>query len=156
MGIGHGTVITVQLPAIAAPARPTREALAGRPVTTSRPRRVLVVEDNADAREMLRTMLELQGHEVHEAADGRAGIDLALAVRPDTAIIDVGLPEVDGYDVARTLRARFDGQPIRLVALTGYGREEDRQRAAAAGFAVHLVKPVDPQRLAQALAPGDP
>jgi len=154
VGIGHGTVVTVRLPAIAAPVR-TRDAPGGRPVTASRPQRVLLVEDNADAREMLRTMLELEGHEVHEAADGRAGIDLALTLRPDTAIVDIGLPELDGYEVARAVRAGLDGQAIRLVALTGYGGEQDRRRAAAAGFAVHLVKPVDPQRLADALAPAE-
>jgi signal transduction histidine kinase/ActR/RegA family two-component response regulator len=153
-GIGHGTAVTLRLPRIAAPA-PSLDRVAEPTGAGSRRRRILVVEDNEDAREMLRTMLVLQGHEVHEAADGRTGIELARALNPDTAIIDVGLPEVDGYQVAGTLRTRPDGHPIRLIALTGYGREEDRQRAAAAGFAVHLVKPVDPTRLARALDADD-
>ena len=121
-----------------------RVALAGK--------RVLVVEDNDDAREMLRNLLDTFGHEVHEASDGAAGVEEARRLRPDTALIDIGLPGMDGYEVARRIRADIPG--TRLVALTGYGQPEDRERALAAGFDVHLVKPVDPDQLQRLLADG--
>jgi PAS domain S-box-containing protein len=149
-GMDRGAVFVVRLPRIEAP---QREPRAERPLAAKGAgRRVLIVEDNPDGREMLRTMLELQGHEVHEAEDGREGVEQALALRPDMAIIDIGLPELNGYDVARRLRHELGGQPMRLVALTGYGRPEDLEQAAAAGFDAHLVKPVDPQRLSRILA----
>ncbi|MGH7278355.1 MAG: hybrid sensor histidine kinase/response regulator [Candidatus Rokuibacteriota bacterium] len=150
-GVGRGAVFTVRLPRIDAPVATSGER---RKSAGARPRRqrVLIVEDNTDGREMVRTMLELQGHEVYEASDGRAGIERALALDPDIMIVDIGLPGVDGYEVARTIRAKLDGRGIRLIALTGYGREEDRLRAAAAGFNAHLVKPVDPERLEEVLA----
>jgi CheY-like chemotaxis protein len=115
-------------------------------------RRILVVEDNTDARAMLRHMLEAAGHEVHEAGDGLEALAMALALRPDVALIDLGLPEVDGYEVARRLRASDEQRRILLVAVTGYGSPDDREHSLAAGFDVHLVKPVDPDMLADALA----
>jgi CheY-like chemotaxis protein len=93
-------------------------------------------------------MLELQGHEVHEATDGEAAIRIAVATRPDIAIVDIGLPRLDGYSVAASLRAPEQGLTgIRLIALTGYGTDQDRQRAMDAGFDAHLTKPVDPEQL---------
>jgi PAS domain S-box-containing protein len=150
-GVGRGAVFTVRLPRIATPT-PNAPAPADRgaapPVSTQR---VLLIEDEPDSREMLRMMLQLQGYEVHEAADGPSGVERALQLRPDTAIIDIELPLMDGYDVARRIRASTGVGGPRLVALTGHGREPDRQRAVAAGFDAHLVKPVDPERLARAL-----
>jgi CheY-like chemotaxis protein len=116
------------------------------------PRRLLVVEDNADAREVLATALRLDGHEVHEAADGHAGLAAAVRLVPDIALIDVGLPGLDGYEVAQGIRSTQAGAAMLLVALTGYGQAEDRRRALAAGFDVHLVKPVAPERLAEVLS----
>jgi signal transduction histidine kinase/DNA-binding response OmpR family regulator len=107
------------------------------------PRHVVLVEDNADIRESLRALLELKGYEVAEAKDGREGVGLILARRPEVALVDIGLPGVDGYEVARELRASPEHPPTRLVAMTGYGRPEDRQLALDAGFDAHLVKPVD-------------
>jgi CheY-like chemotaxis protein len=101
---------------------------------------------------VLLTSLKLDGHEVHEAADGRAGLEAALRLTPDVALIDVGLPGLDGYEVARQIRATDAGSSMVLVALTGYGQAEDRRRAVAAGFDVHLVKPVAPERLAEVLS----
>ena len=134
----------VEAPAAGAAARPTTPGVA--------PRRILIVEDNDDAREVLRMSLALQGHEVHEAADGHAGLDAALRLEPDVVLLDVGLPGIDGYDVARRIRAGAAGRRVLLVALTGYGQAADRQRALAAGFDVHLVKPVTPERLAEVLS----
>jgi CheY-like chemotaxis protein len=115
------------------------------------PRRILVVEDNADAREMLKSALELAGHDVHEAADGPAGVAAALELRPEIALVDIGLPGFDGHRVARDLR-RALGRSIHLVALTGYGQPDDRRQALEAGFDAHLVKPVEPRVLLGAIA----
>src|SRR6266404_10004907 len=115
---------------------------------TASPRRILIVEDSRDSRDMLRYLLERAGHEVHEAADGPSGVDAILKVRPDIALVDVGLPGLDGYEVARRIRADEAGGKVRLVALTGYGLPDDHRRSQEAGFDAHLVKPVDPARLA--------
>jgi len=146
-GPGRGAVFTVRLPAVAPPDK--TDAANGRPAPAAH-RRVVIVEDNDDAREMLRHLLEMSGHEVHEARDGPAGVGLALAVRPDVVLIDLGLPGLDGYAVARSIRAQR-GQTIRLVAITGYGLPDDQRRTREAGFDVHLVKPVDPAELTGAL-----
>ena len=114
----------------------------------SSPRRIVIVEDSPDNREMLRYLLELAGHEVHEAADGPGGIEAILRVAPHIALVDLGLPGLDGYEVARRVRAEVAGRAVQLVAMTGYGQPEDVRRAAAAGFDAHLVKPVDPARVA--------
>ena len=114
----------------------------------TRPRRVLLIEDNTDARDMLRMMLELAGHVVYDAPDGIRGLELMNAVRPDVGIIDIGLPRMDGYQVARRIRQEPHGRDMLLLALTGYGSPEDSKRSAAHGFDHHLVKPVDPDRLA--------
>jgi CheY-like chemotaxis protein len=144
-GPGHGASFTIRLPRIAAPAARADQSSSPR---ATEPKRILVVEDNADAREMLRAILELQGHEVHEAVDGPAAIEQMRTVRPHVAIIDIGLPGMDGYTVARTIREDQVGQaPTRLIALTGYGTDQDRQRAADVGFDAHLTKPVEPERL---------
>jgi signal transduction histidine kinase/CHASE3 domain sensor protein len=146
-GRGRGTVVTVRIPACEPPAVPPSGPTGAR--ATSVRRTVVLVDDNDDGRSMLRTALELQGHGVHEACDGPEGVAVALAVRPDIAFVDIDLPGFDGYEVARRLRR--EAGPVRLVALSGYGRPEDRQRAAAAGFDEHLVKPVDLERVAAIL-----
>jgi two-component system CheB/CheR fusion protein len=115
-------------------------------------RRVLIVEDNADAREMLGQLLAMDGHRVEEAQDGRQAIELALRWRPDVVLVDIGLPGMSGYDLARALRASPVGGEVRLVALTGYGQPADRAQAREAGFDAHLVKPVDPEQLTRVLA----
>jgi PAS domain S-box-containing protein len=147
---GRGACFTVRLPAIPAPQATDREA-DGSGTPSGVRRRVLVVEDNDLARELTCRLLRRAGHEVHEAADGLAGLDLAIQLQPDVALIDLGLPKLNGYEVARRIRLQLAGHPIRLVALTGYGLAEDRELAAHAGFDVHLVKPVDPRRLASAI-----
>jgi CheY-like chemotaxis protein len=113
-------------------------------------RRILVVEDNADAREMLRIVLELAGHEVHEAVDGPSGLATALGLRPDIVLVDIGLPGFDGLEMARRVRHEVSAA-IHLIALTGYGQPDDRRLALEAGFDAHLVKPVDPPALLAAI-----
>jgi CheY-like chemotaxis protein len=108
----------------------------------------LLVEDHADGREMLRCLLELWGHQVESAADGLQGVHKALSWRPDVAIVDIGLPQLTGYEVAQQLRAKF-GHEIFLIALTGYCQPRDKEQAFAAGFNVHLSKPADLEELAR-------
>jgi signal transduction histidine kinase/ActR/RegA family two-component response regulator len=146
-GPGRGSEFTVRLPAMAPPpGLPGRSRADG----DGAPRRILVVEDNADAREMLRIVLELAGHEVHEAVDGPTGLAAALDLRPDIALVDIGLPGFDGLEIARRVRHAL-GASIHLVALTGYGQPDDRRLALEAGFDAHLVKPVDPPALLAAI-----
>ena len=121
------------------------------PVMPPTGRSILIVEDNADARDVLRVLLELEGHEVETAEEGQAALELARTKDPDIALVDIGLPGIDGYEVARRLRARDPRRPL-LIALTGYGQPEDRRRATDAGFDDVLVKPVDPVTLTALLA----
>jgi CheY-like chemotaxis protein len=109
---------------------------------------VLVVDDNVDAAESLGLLLEVWGHEVRTAHDGPAALAVAEEFEPDLVLLDIGLPGMDGYEVARRLRSTA----AVLVALTGYGLREDAERARAAGFAAHVVKPASPERLQQLLA----
>jgi CheY-like chemotaxis protein len=147
-GPGRGSVFTVRLPRLAVPV-----ALAARPkrVVARGTRRVLIVEDSADARQMLRLMLELDGYEVHEAEDGIAGLAEALDLQPDVAIIDIGLPGLDGCELARRLRATEAGSRMILVAVSGYGQPEDQRLSREAGFNVHLIKPVGLDTLTEAI-----
>jgi CheY-like chemotaxis protein/anti-sigma regulatory factor (Ser/Thr protein kinase) len=146
-GPGAGSLFTVRLPTIAPPSR----RVAPVPEGGAAPRRILLVEDNDDAREMLRFALGREGHTVLEAASGHEGIALATSAAPDVALIDLGLPGRDGYEVARSIRAAL-GRDITLIALTGYGSADDRRRTEQAGFDAHLVKPLDPARLSALLA----
>jgi CheY-like chemotaxis protein len=114
-------------------------------------RSILIVEDNADARDALRVLLELEGHVVEAVEEGQQALEIARAKDPDIALVDIGLPGIDGYEVARLVRARDGRRPV-LIALTGYGQPEDRRRASEAGFDEVLVKPVDPTVLAALLA----
>ena len=114
-------------------------------------KRVLLIEDNKDAREMLRMMLELAGHVVYEASDGVSGLELLNTERPDVGIIDIGLPRMDGYQVARRIRDLPHGRNMLLLALTGYGSPADVKRSEEHGFDHHLVKPVDPDFLARVI-----
>ena len=144
---GQGARFTLRLPAIPEPqGAAQREA---RPLPAPRPlrqARVLIVEDNDDARVSLQRILQADGHLVSAARDGRAGLEAAMAGSPNIAVVDIGLPGMDGYQFARAMRERL-GNGVRLIALTGYGTDNDRQRATEAGFDAHLTKPVDLDRL---------
>lgn len=116
-------------------------------VTAGARRRILLVDDNEDAAELLSMLLVDAGHTVQIAHDAATALSLAPAMAPEVALLDIGLPVMDGYQLGSELRRRLGAQSPALVALTGYGQEKDRQRTAAAGFAAHLVKPIDPQHL---------
>ncbi|HKW90879.1 MAG TPA: response regulator [Methylomirabilota bacterium] len=152
-GPGRGSTFSVDLPQRAGP-----EAAGGAPEAGAAvsPRRIVIVEDSRDSRDMLRFLLERAGHQVHEAVDGPSGVTAILTHRPDIALVDVGLPGLDGYEVARRVRAEQGGQTVRLVALTGYGLPEDQRRSHEAGFDGHLVKPVEPTRLQAAISAARP
>jgi CheY-like chemotaxis protein len=112
--------------------------------------RVLVVEDNVDGRETMAELLRLWGHEVEAAEDGREGVEKALAWQPDRAVVDIGLPVLNGYEVARRVKASL-GDRIRLIALTGYGTPKDRQQAFDSGFDAFMTKPADLDQLSRLL-----
>jgi len=115
-------------------------------------RRILVVDDNVDGVETLSRLLRLMGNEVRTAHDGQEALEAAEAFRPDVAVLDIGLPTIDGYEAARRLREQPWGRDMILVALTGWGQDEDRRRSQEAGFDHHLVKPVNAKALREALA----
>ncbi|MEA2627146.1 MAG: hypothetical protein QOD06_3191 [Candidatus Binatota bacterium] len=148
-GPGRGSRFTVRLP-LRGPAPAPRGAPP--PASATAPRRILVIEDHADAREALRSLLELAGHRVEAVGEGERGVELALSSRPDVALVDIGLPGIDGYEVARRIRSAEGPAPIFLVALTGYGQPFDRRHAFEAGFDRHLVKPLDYDELTRILA----
>jgi CheY-like chemotaxis protein len=150
-GLGLGSRFSVRMPLsteqVNDQVAPLRES--------SRPSsglRVLVVDDNEDAVEMISILLKLRGHEVRVANDGMQALTIARAFAPQVAVLDLGLPLIDGYELAARLQEITPSAPIRLIAVTGYGQVEDRQRTNAAGFARHLVKPVDLDELEAALS----
>jgi PAS domain S-box-containing protein len=151
-GIGRGAEFLVRLPL----AEVGSEVGAGDPAAAAqeRPRAILVIEDNLDARETLAEILELRGHSVHVARDGRSGLALARELRPDVVLCDIGLPDIDGYEVARELRRDDAFRATQLIALSGYAQPEDRQRARDAGFDSHIAKPADLDELMEVLADG--
>jgi PAS domain S-box-containing protein len=147
-GPDRGSEFTVRLPlAVGRPGEGVSAGSRERGPTAA----VLIIEDNSDARQTLRMLLEQDGHRVDEASDGASGLARAEVLRPDILLIDVGLPAMDGYEVARRIRAHRGHEPI-LVAITGYGQADDRRRALEAGFDAHLTKPVSPEHLADVLA----
>jgi PAS domain S-box-containing protein len=148
-GPGQGSTFTVRLPRIAAEVLSPPGERSGR--TTAR-LSILLVDDNADARAMCALMLEADGHYVFQSADGPSALQVFRRIQPQVAVIDIGLPGMDGYDVARRLRAEPQGRDVKLIALTGYGFPEDRERSRAEGFDSHLVKPVEPDELRRHLA----
>jgi signal transduction histidine kinase len=145
-GLGRGSSFTVRLPLASAPltASIAHEAAAARAVT---PRRILVVDDNTDAADSTAALLQMEGHAVQIAHDGASALACASNFAPDIVLLDIGLPEVDGYEVARRLRLLPMARSARVFALTGYGAPADRARARDAGFDAHLLKPVDPNLL---------
>jgi PAS domain S-box-containing protein len=155
-GPGCGSEFTVRFP-LAAPApapAPRETAPAPAKAVPTPPRRVLVVDDNRDGAESLAMLLGVWGHEVELAGDGAEALSAVKNRRPDVVLLDIGLPGMDGYQVAQRLRREPGMADTLLVALTGYGQDEDRRRSREAGFDDHLVKPVDPDRLEQLLAAG--
>src|SRR5262249_56587900 len=159
-GANQGSEFVVRLPLLADEDRGSRIEDRGSPLRDPRSsildprmrRRVLVVDDSVDVAATLARYLELTGHEVRVAHDGPAALAAAQAQQPEVVLLDIGLPRMDGYEVARRLRQQPTLANVLLVALTGYGQEEDRHRSREAGFDHHLVKPVDPAALQGLLA----
>ena len=141
-GAGNGSEFVVRLPLVAAAPAQQRAARASAPVAAIASRTILVIEDNADIRDLLRIKLRQLGHKVEAAEDGAKGLEKLLASPPEVALVDIGLPGIDGYEIARRVREEI-GSEIYLIALTGYGQAEDKRKALDAGFDVHLTKPAD-------------
>jgi CheY-like chemotaxis protein len=151
-GVGQGSEFVVRLPAApAAVVVPLAPAPSTEPSTTGPITRVLLVDDNVDALEMLAELLRALGCQTYTAADADSALALAREVYPALALLDIGLPKIDGYELGRRLRAEPGLEGIELVALTGYGQPSDRARSAAANFAGHLVKPVGIEEIREVL-----
>ena len=149
-GLGQGSEFKVRLPAINEASKPPPDPTVGEP--TSPPRRVLVVDDNSDSAESLAMLLDLCGNQTHIAYDGVEALQAAATFKPDVMLVDLGLPKLNGYEVARKIRQRPGGDQMLLIALTGWGQDEDRRNSKAAGFDEHLVKPVNYTALTSLLA----
>ena len=152
---GHGAEIIIHLPGTQAHASapPAAQKLRPQPAAEAagRPLRILVVDDNADAADSLALLLSGDGFAAHSVHDALGALDTAESFQPDVVLLDIGLPIMDGYEVARRLRSRMPARQLRIVALSGYGQQADRDRAARAGFDDYLVKPVEPATLGQFL-----
>jgi signal transduction histidine kinase len=151
-GPGHGSEFLIRLPLrvrggreIPAPEAPVAQA-------ARQGHRILLADDNRDALDSLATLLQCDGHEVHTAADGAEALEVAAEHHPDIVLLDIGMPKLDGYEVARRIRAEPWGKNAVLIALTGWGQDEDRRRSREVGFDSHLVKPLDPEALSTLLA----
>jgi len=153
-GPGKGSMFEVRLPLMNDEKRAgeSEQPSAGQNKQAANKYRILVVDDSVDAAESLAMLLRMGGHKVETAYSGSAALAAATANRPDVILLDIGLPGIDGYEVAKELRQRPGLDKVLLVALTGYGKEEDRQKALLAGFDVHLTKPADPEALQDLLA----
>jgi CheY-like chemotaxis protein len=156
-GLGQGSEFTVRLPVLAPAAREIRTADGdsdgdGEPPAVAAHRRILVADDNTDSAESLALLLTLRGSEVRTAHDGWEAVETAAAFGPDIVLLDIGMPRLNGYEAARKIREQARGKRVVLIALTGWGQDEDRRRSTDAGFDFHLVKPVDFAALEQLLA----
>jgi CheY-like chemotaxis protein len=153
-GLGKGSEFLARLPALAEPAPDSagKSAEASSASPTKGSRRMLVVDDNVDSAESMAVLLRLHGHEVGLAYDGQSALEEAYAFRPEVMFLDLDLPKMDGYEVARRLRMEPAMKDMTLVAITGYGQEEDLQHTQEAGFQLHMVKPVDFDKVEALLA----
>lgn len=150
-GVSKGSTFVVCLPLVEAEGGAVEHT--GDPKTGNRPGlKILIVDDNADASESLAAVLRLEGHLVRTASSGAGALESADGERPDVVLMDLGMPGMDGLTAARLLRDRPEGEDIRIIALTGWGQESDRERTRAAGISEHLVKPVDPHFLIELLS----
>ncbi|MEO2014279.1 MAG: response regulator, partial [Fuerstiella sp.] len=147
-GRAHGSEFTIRLPLSDAPQTPKTDDQ----TADFRGKKMLIVEDNPSICRMLARSMELNGLDVAMAADGQDALDIFGDFDPDFAVIDIGLPVLNGFEVARVIRNRPQFGHVVLVAVTGYGQENDHKKALAAGFDLHLVKPIDPSELLRAIA----
>jgi PAS domain S-box-containing protein len=154
-GPGRGSEFTVRL-ALQTPVAESPDRIVAPPAADSIARRILVVDDSVDAAESLAMLLEFEGHEVYKAHDGTEAVKAAERVRPDVVLMDIGLPIINGYEACRRIRDHAWGSAMVLVAITGWGQEDDREQSRAAGFDLHLVKPVDHGELLRVVASARP
>ncbi|CAN5618334.1 hypothetical protein BH09BAC4_BH09BAC4_03150 [soil metagenome] len=141
-GLGKGSTFTVRLPVLTQATVPAASSSSPFPDPPAR-QVILVIDDNPDATQIMSMLLKLKGYDVHSRHSGRAGLEAAERLKPAAILLDIGMPELDGYATCQLLRQQPWGEEIAVIALTGYGQEEDHQRTRAAGFTAHLVKPVD-------------
>ena len=147
-GLGYGSEFVIDLPLVATLPEPAEVDQLSDEINKKRAgKRILVVDDNHDSAESLAVLLELSGHEVRMASDGIDAVKTSDEFRPDVILLDIGLPRMNGYEAARVIRCRPWGNGVTLIALTGWGQKEDRERSKDAGFDTHLVKPVDHDEL---------
>jgi CheY-like chemotaxis protein len=148
-GLGRGSEFRVSIPTSHAGPEREHELVA---TTEAVSKLNVIIEDNMDAGESLAEILGMYGHRVHVARDGRTGLALARKLKPDVILCDIGLPDLDGYEVASTLRRDEAHRATRIIALSGYAQPEDRQRARDVGFDAHMAKPADVDRLMMMIA----
>ncbi len=151
VGVGQGSEFVVRLPILVETAKPAPDPTVSEPMTMTA-RRILVVEDNRDSAESLAMLLTLAGNETHTAYDGLEAVEAAATFRPDVILLDIGLPRMNGYEACRLIREQPWGKNMVLVALTGWGQEEDRQKSKDSGFDGHIVKPVEQAAVMKLLA----
>jgi PAS domain S-box-containing protein len=151
-GVGQGSEFLVRLPILAGTPEPPPSPLAPDPSPLIKGRRILIVDDNRDSAASLAMLLKLTGNETYTAFDGLEAVKAAAMFRPDMAVLDIGLPKLNGYEAARKIREQPEGKKMVLVALTGWGQDEDRRKSTEAGFDGHIVKPVDYITLMKLLA----
>ena len=144
-GLNQGSTFTCHFPAVPAPIGEAASVATG--LTAPQSRTLLYVEDNADVRSVMSEMLRLSGYEVIESVNGKDALAALAVQRPDAILLDIGLPDMNGYEVARQIRLMPDRNDIPIIALTGFGQSRDKDAAAQVGFNAHLVKPVDPEEL---------
>jgi len=149
-GLNEGSAFELRLP-VATPAEAATPERNGRPVAAMRPLRAVVVDDAPDLRDLVADLLRSRGHQVHTVDDGPTAIEVICNERPDVALIDIGLPDMDGYEVARRIRKTLPPDKLRLIAMTGYGQASDRASAFDAGFDAHIVKPASADKILRAL-----
>jgi CheY-like chemotaxis protein len=153
-GLGRGSEFTVRLPRRPVTEQPQPPSGTAPATHVTTPQRVLVADDNRDSGKTLAALLRIDGHEVMVVHDGPGALSAFEAFQPEVALLDIGMPGLNGYEVALRMRRSPSGAPLKLIAITGWGQESDKERAFAAGFDHHLTKPVDPQRLAELLRLG--
>ena len=150
-GAGKGSEFVVRLPVMLG-ASPPQDAGGKDETPAKSSHRILVVDDNRDGADSLSDMLRIMGNDTRTAYDGEDGVDMAGAFRPDVILLDIGLPKLNGYEACRSIREQSWGNDVVMIAVTGWGRDDDRSRSRDAGFDHHMVKPVDPQALMDMLA----
>ena len=151
-GPALGSEFVVRLPVVLEASQPQASRVADGPTATKPSLRILIVDDNRDGADSLSEMLKMMGNDTRTAYDGQQGVDLAGEYRPDVILLDIGLPKLNGYEACRLIREQLNGKRVVLIAMTGWGQDEDRRRSREAGFDHHMVKPLNPQSLVRMLS----